>query len=330
MEKKNEILFRATMGIILFAVLVFVPGMLGAQSYPKKPVDMICPHAPGAGTDAGGRIIATYLTGKWGVPVNVVNKPGGMAIPGTLDALKSAPDGYTVLVDGHSTNTMQAAVMKDLPPEFGLRTPVAKVIMVPSFYIVRADAPWKTLAEAMDHARKNPAAFKYSAGILSSINNFCLTQLLETAKVDPNPGRVTFDKGHTPSLQALLGGHVQFGIGFIGDLKSLYPSKIRALAVTSPQRIKEYPEIPTTREAGYPGANIVGWYGVSAPPKLPEDIVNLWVKSLSDAQQDPKFQEIAEKMGHLVRFVGHKDMIAELSEEYKVYREIAEKTGLRK
>lgn len=330
MKDKKKMFFGVTIVIILFTFFVSTLGTAQAQSYPKKPIDMICPHAPGAGTDAGGRIIATYLTGKWGVPVNVVNKPGGMAIPGTLDALKSAPDGYTMHVDGHSTNTMQAAVMRDLPPEFAARTPVAKVIMVPSFYIVRADAPWKTLAEAMDYARKNPAAFKYSAGILSSINNFCLTQLLATAKVDPDPGRVTFDKGHTPSLQALLGGHVQFGIGFIGDLKSLYPSKIRALAVTSPQRIKAYPEIPTTKEVGFPGANIIGWYGVSGPPKLPEDIINIWVKTLADAQHDPKFLEIAEKMGHLIHFVGHKEMVAELKEEYKVYLEIAEKTGMRK
>lgn len=330
MKHKEQTICMLTILIISFFSFASMLGTAQAQSYPKKPVEIICPHAPGAGTDAAGRIIATYLSDKWGVPVNVVNKAGGMAIPGTLDALKSAPDGYTMLNDGHSTNTMQAAVMKDLPPEFAARTPVAKVIMVPSFYIVRADSPWKTLAEAMDHARKNPAAFKYGAGILSSINNFCLTRLFEVAKIDPNAGRVTFDKGHTPSLQALLGGHVQFGVGFIGDLKSLYPSKIRALAVTSPERIKAFPDIPTTKEVGFPGANIVGWYGISGPPKLPEDIINIWVKTLADAQSDPKFLELAEKVGHLPRFMGHKEMVADLKEEYKLYLEIAERTGLRK
>jgi tripartite-type tricarboxylate transporter receptor subunit TctC len=316
----------------LFISIVFLASMWDtahAQTYPKKPIDLIVPHAPGAATDAGARIIAPYLAAKWGVPVNVVNKPGGNGIPGALDVMKSEPDGLTMLMDGHSTNTMLAAAVKNLPVELGMRTPVVKVLMVPVFYIVRTSVPWKTLAEVIEEARKNPATFKWGAGTLGSIDNFSQTRLFEVAKIDPGAGRVIFDQGHAQALAALLGGHIQFGIGMMPDIKSLYPSKIRAFAVTAPERIQAFPEIPTTKEAGFAEANVVGWYGVSGPPKLPEAIINVWEKTLAEAVHDPQFQERAGKIGHLMRFVGHKDMQVELEKEYKVYLGIAERTGLR-
>ena len=316
--------------LVVLLSLTLLASLAQAQTYPKKPIELIVPHAPGAATDAGARIIAPYLSEKWGVPVSVVNKPGGNGIPGTLDVMKSAPDGYTMLMDGHSTNTMLAAAVKELPAELGLRTAVVKAFMVPVFYIVKADVPWKTLAEAIEAARKNPMNFKWGAGTLGSIDNFSQTRLFQVAGIDSGAGRVTFDKGHAPALQALLGGHVQFGIGMMPDIKSLYPSKIRALAVTAPERIKAFPDIPTSKEAGFAEANVVGWYGVSGPPKLPDEIISVWEKTLANAANDFTFQERAAKVGHLIRFVPRKEMVVELEKEYKIYLDIAEKTGLRR
>lgn len=313
---------------LFFTCLMYGAGQ--AQSYPKKPIEVIVPASPGGGLDAGARIIASHLSTKWNVPVTVVNKPGGQSIPGTLDAMKASPDGYTMMADGHSTNTMQSAAMKDLPPELSVRTSIAKVFMVPVFFVVKTDAPWKTLAEVIEYARKNPKALKWAAGTLSSINNFSQTLLFRSAGIDPEAGRVIFDKGHGAAFTATIGGHVQFGIGMMPDVKSLHPTKIRALAVTSQERINIFPDIPTTGEAGFPQANLVGWYGISGPPKLPSDIVNLWVKTLGDAASNPEFQEKAAKVGHLIRFVGHKEMEIELKGEYKIYLEIAERTGIRK
>ncbi len=318
--------------VILIISLFFLvsPGLAQVQSYPKKPITIIVSAEPGAASDAAGRIIAPYLTKKWGVSVMVVNKPGGAAIPGTLEAIQSQPDGYTMLIDGHAYSTFRYVIMKDLAPVLMKRTSIAKVFSVPVFYIVRADAPWKTLSEVMEYARKDPKTFKWGAGGIGSILNFATTQLFSVAGIDPAAGRVIMDGGQSVCLTALLGGHIKLGIGMMPDIQSLYPSKIRALAVTTPERIKETyaRNIPTTKEAGFPGANMVGWYGVSGPPKLPDDIINLWEKTLSDGSRNPEFQELAARVGHPIHFVGRKDMEVDLKEEYKMYLNIAEKIGL--
>jgi len=312
--------------IAFFCFCIAIVEVSRAQPYPSKPIELIVPAAPGSATDAGGRIIATYLSPKWGVSLNVVSKAGGQGITGQLYVAESRPDGYTLLVDAHWGYPMLGLVIKDTPKILWDRTFVAKVFQVPVFFIVRADAPWKTLSEVLDYARKNQKTFKFAAGVLTSIDNFSISQLLVTAGIDPGPGRVIFGEGHAPSLAALLGGHVDFGIGMIPDIKSLYPSKIRALAVTAKERIGIFPDIPTTREVGFPGASMVGWYGISGPPKLPENIVEKWEKDLEHASRDEKFKELGAKVGHLIRFVGRKEMQEEVKEEQKICQDIVEKS----
>ena len=328
MRHKRRIIFLLAVLVISLLAFSSILNEAQAQSFPQKPIQIIVPYAPGGATDAGIRIIGHYLSAKWGVPVSVVNKTGGMGLPAILEVMNSSPDGYTMLGEGHPFFFILAS-KKDAPPVLFERTLVAKVFSVPVFYIVRADAPWKTLAEAIEYARKNPSAFKYGAGTLFSIDNFSITQLLWSSGIDSSAGRVIFDQGHSPSLAALLGGHVQFGIGMMPDIKSLYPSKVRALAVTSRERIKVFPDIPTTKEAGFPKANLVGWYGILGPPKLPKEITSLWEKTLSSAVNDPQFLDNAAKVGHLVRFVSQEEMAAEIKEELRIHTEMAEKAGLR-
>lgn len=327
-QKKRQIVLKMIITISLFSFTTI--GLAQTGKYPNKPIEIIVASEPGSATDGAARIIATYLTKKWGSPVQVLNKPGGQTVLGTLEAIKAAPDGYTFLLDGHAYSSMGSAARKNQPPDILNRTYIVKMFSVPVFYIVRADAPWKTLTEVMGYARKDPKNFKWSGGGVGSVNNFSLTQLFETVGIDSGDGRVTFDGGHTPSLSALLGGHVKFAIGMMPDIKSLHPSKIRALAVTSPERIKIFPDIPTTKEAGFPGANLMGWYGVSGPPKLSDNIINLWERTMRDASTDPAFIDIANKIGHIIHFVSRKEMEAELKVEFKEYLEIAERTGIRR
>lgn len=299
--------------------------------YPTHRVDLIVPYAPGSSIDTGARLVADYATKKWNKPVTVVNMPGGSGIPGVLEVMNSAPDGYNLLMDGHVSTSMLKAAQVDLPFKIEDRTYMGRIITVPVFFAVNAESSFTSLQEVMDFAKANPDKFKWGAGTLGSINNFSQTQLLESAGVDPNKGRVIFEQGNAQAIAALLGNQVQFGIATFPDMMNLGKAgKIKAFAVTTPERVEEFPDVPTTVEAGFPKSDVMGWYGVSGPQGIDQSIADAWSSLLEEAAEDPAFLEAAANVGHLIGYMSPEDLKAQIEKEYEVYLKIALDTGLRK
>lgn len=334
--RKKGLFWLAVLIVLVVAVAISGCGQKSSPeseepAYPQRGIDLVVPYAPGSSIDTAARLVAAYASRKWGQPVNVVNMPGGSGVPGVLEVMEAAPDGYKLLMDGHVSTSMLKAAQANLPFKIEERTYLGRIVTVPVFFAVRADAPWKNLKEVVEYARNNPKSFKWGAGTLGSINNFSQTQLFESAGVDPNKGRVIFEQGNAQAIAALLGGQVQFGIATLPDMMNLGKAgKIRALAVTTPERLASFPDVPTTKEAGFPGANIVGWYGVSGPPGLGENVVRAWTTLLEQAAQDSTFLEEAAKVGHVIQYVPPDKLKAQIEQEYKTYLDIAVKTGLRK
>jgi uncharacterized protein YggL (DUF469 family) len=156
--------------------------------YPTQPITIMTAWSAGSSSDLFARIIAEYATAKWGVPVNVINKPGGFGIPGTTELLSSKPDGYTIGVGGQACSSMMCAMYGDQLP-FGIedRTYIAKLVDLPSIFAVNAKSEFYTLEDLIKFAQENPDKFRYSAGSVTSIITNWFTSVYEPDFTEVTP-----------------------------------------------------------------------------------------------------------------------------------------------
>jgi len=317
----------------LVLILAAGPGSTpaSAATYPTRAVDMVVAFAPGGGADVAARLAAGHVSKKWGVPVNVVNRPGGGGIVGTHEVLTARPDGYTLMMDNHAVNAMLAASQTDLPFKWDERTAVARVTLDPVFYVVKHDAPWRTLKEVVAHIKANPKTFRWGTSHAGGISTFAIAQFFAVAALDiAQANRVVFPGG-APTLTALAGGHVDFaGQQWSEVLGLIAGKKIRALAVVLPERLKDFPDVPTAREAGFPELDVVGWQGISGPPGLPAEVVERWDQAIREASTDPVFLDQAAKIGKVIAYLGPQDFRKFMYAELDKYLPLAIKMGIRK
>jgi tripartite-type tricarboxylate transporter receptor subunit TctC len=301
---------RFALAAVLISTLALIGnGWAGAkQAYPNRPIQLVVPFAPGAVTDVFGRLTAEQLAKKWGVPVNVVTKPGGNAVPGTNSVMQAAKDGYTLLVDGAGTSSTQALI-PDLPYKVEDRTFIVLVSASPHAFMVRADAPWRTLKDMAEAIKKNPATFRWvSLGGASTVD-ITTRQFLAAIGVDPAKTSPVSFPGAAPGANAVAGGHVDIVVTNPLLLLPLEQAgKGRILAVNSPQRMRALPNTPTLAELGWPSVNYQFWAGLSGPPGLPEAVVDTWVSEVSTLVKDPAFVAMLDqKLGQYIIYAGPKD-----------------------
>jgi tripartite-type tricarboxylate transporter receptor subunit TctC len=322
----RRILLVALLGVGLIATAV------DAQpQYPTKPVELVVGFAPGGGADVAGRLIAAYASKKWGQPVTVVNMPGASGITGALHVLRARPDGYTLMVDAHAVSSMLFAVQSDVPYQMDAKTPIALVTLDPVVYTVKDDSPWKSLQDVAAAAKANPKSFRYALGGIAGVASFSVSQFLYAAGVPvPDTNRVVFTGG-APALTALAGGHVDFAGQQWSESGGLIQGrKIRGLAVVHSTRLPGLPDIPTVKEAGFPDLDVVGWQGLSGPPKLPAAIVQKWAALVEEASKDPAFLEQALRVNKVIAYKGPEVFWRFQEEELKKYLPLAVKVGIRK
>ncbi len=248
---------RTTLAVAAIAA-ASLAGTASAQAprYPAKPIDVVVTFAAGGAGDTWVRIIMPYLSQKWGVPINVVNRVGGSGVVGAMSVITAPPDGYTILFDGLMTPSV-TAIQASAPFKWTDVTPIAKITNAPLAFAVPADSPWKTFKQALDDIKKDPGAAKAGVGGAGSPAPFGLAKLFEAAGIDASKTpRVIFD-GSTPTMAALAGGHVQYTSQPLVDTLALAQAgKIRILAISSPKRFPEIPDVPTGAELGYPAYDL--------------------------------------------------------------------------
>jgi tripartite-type tricarboxylate transporter receptor subunit TctC len=308
----------------------FVPSTQSAPAYPTKPITLICPFSAGGASDLVGRAVADYLTKKWGQPVSVVIKTGAGGTTGTVAGLQSPPDGYTLFLAGNSNGTINPALEKNLPYKWDQPTMVARVATNTMVLIVKADSKWKTVKELVDDIAKNPKNFKLGTGSPAGPSTFCCAQILGGAGIDITlPSRVVF-QGGAPVVTAVAGGHVDFAAQSISEILPLLEAgKIRGLAVTSPERAKQLPNIPTGKEVGYPGFRWLGYSAIQGPPKMPEAVVRQWADAIKEGMRDPEFQKKMDDVGATPSFLGPEEFKSFLQSDYTEAVQVLDKLGIR-
>lgn len=293
----------------LFALLGGWGEQARAQdNYPSRAIDIIVPFDPGGSTDNFARTTAAYVSEKWGVPINVINKPGARGIPQTLELYSAAPDGYTLFAENPTTNTMLAGAMgDDLPFDIFDRTFLAMVSGTPFTVLVAPDSPYKTLEQLLKDAKEHPEKISYTSQGSTGTPDYFIRVLFDKIGADISKAPAVMVTGAAPTIPMTAGGHVVMGLSSAsGALAAVKGGLVRALVISSKERHPDFPGVPTTVELGYPV--VISWNGLSGPPNMPQEIVEKWEGVLQEATNDPKFIANLAKIGAIPYFQDSKDM----------------------
>jgi tripartite-type tricarboxylate transporter receptor subunit TctC len=279
---------------VLLAALVAPAFAQG--DYPNKPIRMIVGFAPGGGTDIMARVVATRMSEHLGHAVVVENRPGNSGIVGAQAVAKSPPDGYTLMMGVMSLNTIQPHLVANLgyDPIKDL-TPINLVASVPHFILVPPSLNVNSVAELIAYAKANPGKISYPSAGTGTSTHLAGEMFRLQAGVDIV--HIPYKSaGH--SMPDLLAGRVQIGFETLPTTAAYVKNgKLKALAVTSPKRLAEFPNVPTTAEAGLPAYRLRTWYGVFAPGGTPGPIVNKLHAEIARAVQSPDSKAKLVEMG---------------------------------
>ncbi len=255
----------------IFAVLALAAGLAQSQQYPTKPVRIIAPFAPGGGTDFIARLIAQKLTERLGHQVIVENKPGAGGNLGAEFAVKSAPDGYTLLLVAGSYTVNPSLYKLSFDPVSDV-TPLIQLSQGPFVVAVHPSVPANNLKELIELARRQPDKLSYASAGSGSITHLASELFLDMAKI--KIVHIPY-KGTGPALNDTIAGSTQLIFGSVSTtLQFIKSGRLRGLAVTTPRRISALPDLPTVAEAGVPGYEVVLWHGLVAPKGVPRPIVD--------------------------------------------------------
>jgi tripartite-type tricarboxylate transporter receptor subunit TctC len=319
-------------GLAIGIGLLHLPSVQ-AQSgpYPNRAIDIIVAFAPGGSSDSTARLIAPYLAKKWGQPVNVVNQPGGSGIPGTHHVMRAKADGYTILLDAHSNNSMLGAARSDLPFKWDARTPIGRLYLEPVVYAVKSDAPWATLKDLLAAVKADPKSFKWGAGGVGSIGMFSTMELFAQSGIDVGATNRVIFAGGGPTVTAVAGGHVALAGHQLSEVLPLSSGGLlKGLAVVTPERVPQMPQVPTAKEAGFPALQVSGWTAISGPPDLPKDIVDKWDAAFREMMADADMSKKAEQLGKIPAHLGPVAFHKYMHDQFELYRKLAEAAGVRK
>jgi tripartite-type tricarboxylate transporter receptor subunit TctC len=280
----------------LLLALLLAPLLALAQAYPSKPVRLIIGFPAGGPADIFGRSFAQGLGSELGQPVVVENISGVGGVLGVERGVKSAPDGYTLVLNSASPLVIAPYSLSRLP--YDVKKDIALVtlvVRVPEVLAVHPSLPVNTLADLIAYAKANPGKVNFGSAGSGSITHLAGELLKSEAKVDLV--HVPY-KGAAPAVNDLLGGQVQMGIFdvpvLIGHLRS---GKLKPLAVTSARRAATLPDVPTTAEGNYPNVTSDNWYGLIAPAGTPDNVLKRIHAASVAALRSPAVVEQFAKVG---------------------------------
>jgi len=277
---------------LLLAVFSSVPALAG---YPDRVIRIIVPFAPGGGTDIVARTLAQEMAKDLGASVIVENKPGAGTIIGTQAAATSEPDGYTLLM-GTFANAVNPSLRAKLP--YDPHKDFAAVALVARSFnivVVNPKSPVHSIADLIAAAKADPGKLSYGTYGTGTSAHLAGELFKSLAKVDLTT--VPY-KGAAPAITDLIGGQIQVMFTTVASAASLIEAgQLRALAVTSAERSPAFPQLPTVAEAGVPGYFAESWYGLFAPAKTPEDVIDRLNKSAASAVHSEAFKKLGVNEG---------------------------------
>lgn len=288
------------------------------SDFPKKPIEILVPYAPGGGTDLIARTLAKHLPKH--LPneqsITVVNQDGGGGIVGTTNFLKAKPDGYEILMAPISlfTNTV---LLHDVSYEKDSFEPLVKVATARQMLLVQENAPWKDFDEWLNYVKENPGKFSYGVTAIGSKPHIAMELLAEEAGLDVKA--VPYG-GVGPAKTDLIGGHVD---GVVGPINGSDRGTLRPLISYSGERGENSPDVPILKESGYK-VTIDVIQAMFVPKDLPEEIKNILHDAIKKTMEDPDFIEEFKKTELDLTYASPEDLKEEIEAEYKLFEDMLE------
>jgi len=285
-----KVVVRALSGL----ALVCATGLSLAQGYPNKPIRLVVPFPPGGGTDVLAREAAVKVASNTGWNIVTENRPGSGGNIGVDTVAKSDPDGYSLVLGQTSNLAINPTLYAKLPydPENDLSA-IGLIADAPLVIVVPAGSPLKSLDDMIAAAKAKPGILNYASSGNGTVSHLAAVQLQNAAGIQLT--HIPY-KGAAQASNDLIGGQIDMYLSsvptLIGHVRN---GKMRALAVTSAQRVPDLPDVPTIAERGYPGFEAVTWFGLAAPKGVPKDIVDRlnaeFNKALQSKELSVKYQE---------------------------------------
>lgn len=281
---------------VLF-LLVLLPGLAVAQTWPSKPVRVIVPLLAGGSVDQSARFFATELSKALGQPFVIENVPGANGVIGLSKLVHAPADGYTLGLSANSFQTISPHLSETALPYDTIKdfTPVAGLVSVPHIVLAKPSLPASTIPELVALAKATPAGLNH--GSASSSGASYLASLLFRRKAGVNFTDV-FYKGASGAHADLMGGHIDIFFDSVGASIPLIASgKMKAIATTQEKRHPLWPNVATIAE-NYPGFNTSGWFALYGPARLPEEITNRLNAEVARIHASAEFRAFSKEFGY--------------------------------
>ncbi|MFZ0151253.1 MAG: tripartite tricarboxylate transporter substrate binding protein [Xanthobacteraceae bacterium] len=306
------------------AVLASLPAARASAAYPDRPIRVVSPYAPGGVGENIMRLLAVSMKPRLGQKLIVEARPGAAGNLGTEAVARAIPDGETILIAATNNFVINQFVMKMTFDPLTALAPIAKAAEVPLVLFSNPQVPARTLQEFIAYAKANPGHISYGVPSLGTVNHLAMERMRQITGMDLTciPYR-----GSPPAVLALMKNEIQvFPIGLAAVGASFSgEGKLTALAVATPERVPMLPNVPTIAESGFPGFVASNWFGIAAPAKTAESVLDTLAQAVFEAQNTALVQERFAKLGMLVPKLSRQQFAASLKPEADFWRETVER-----
>lgn len=315
-------LFAATAAL---AVALATPTHAQAASWPDKPIRLVVGYPAGGATDVIARLVAGRLAEQLGQSVIVDNRPGANSNMSAQFVASAPADGYTLFV-----YSVAQTINASLYPKLGYDpqqdfAPIGMIAKIPNILVVNVSSPVKTVDEYIRLARSSPAGISYASAGNGSTTH--LSGEIFRSSTGLNLLHVPY-RGSSPAITDLIGGQVH---SMFDNAPSALPhiksGRLRAIAVTSPKRLPQLPDLPTVAESGFPGFEVHSWFGLAAPAGTPRPIIERLNSELGKAAAAPDVRQRLQELAATQEFGTPEQMRAFIGTELKRWAEVVKRSG---
>lgn len=315
---------RTALRILSHLMLIF--SMMGALAadYPNKPVTIVVGYSAGGGVDTIARMVAEKLPQRLGQPVVVENRPGVASIVGATYVAKAKPDGHILLMGASGPIVFNHALDSKLPYGPQDLTPISLVGVAPLMLLVNTNSPFKSMQDLVNYSKQNPDKSNYSA----SSSSFQLITELFNRKTGARFTHIPY-KGANDSVTAVMGGDVTMTLADTGPATvGLKSGRVRALAVTTAERLKDYPDVPTLSELGV-DLKASLWIGLLAPAGTPNEIVKQLANEIAHIVNLPDVKNRIQAMSMIPTSNSPEEFQKSVTSDIAIWKKVAEENNIK-
>ena len=325
-QKSGSFKLKASVSIALtFFALAAV-----AQNYPTQPVTLVTPFSTGGDADMAARALAASAQKYLGQSIVVVNRGGANGAIGSQQVKEARPDGYTLLLARVGSQVILPALQPTLSYRWNDFTFLGLLELNPVVCAVNSASPIQNMADLVQKIKSEPGKLNYATSGPATVLNLGPQMLFSVLGVGQEAAVPIAYKGAGDAVMGVLSGDVDFICTNVAPISALIKAdRLRGLVTTTPERLPEFPAIPSAKEAGYPQLEaIIGWSALYGPPGMDEGTVGVWTEALDKVSRDPAWRQATTKAGSIPAIKAPADTQKYMEEQYTAYDKLGKTLGI--